>query len=264
MIPPDEEGTGQAAMDDHDTDAPAAGRRTALVTGGARRVGRAIVEDLAAHGWAVAIHYGTAAAEAEVLAEAIRAGGGRAVAVGGDLAEVAAVGDIVAAACAALGPLSLLVNNASTYEKDAPGSLDYGLWQRQLAVNLAAPVFLAEAFVAQVPEGEEANIVNLLDPRVFRPEPDHFSYQVSKSALHAATLALARALAPRVRVNAIAPGPVVPSIHTTPERYARRIEQLPLRRAPRLADFGRTVRYLVASGSVTGEVIALDSGQHLA
>lgn len=240
------------------------GRKTALVTGGARRVGRAIVEDLAAHGWAVAIHYGTSESEAVALAEDIRRGGGVAAIVAGNLADVAAAPPIVATASAAIGPLSLLVNNAAIYEKDVPGALDLGLWQRQLAINLTAPVFLAEAFAAQVPEGEEANIVNLLDPRVFRPEPDYFSYQVSKSALHAATLALARAYAPRIRVNAIAPGPVVPSAHTTPERYTRRISELPLGRAPGLLDFGRTVRYFVESGSVTGEVIALDSGQHLA
>jgi NAD(P)-dependent dehydrogenase (short-subunit alcohol dehydrogenase family) len=241
-----------------------AGRKTALVTGGARRVGRAIVEDLAAHGWAVAIHHGTSATEAAVLAAGIRRAGGRASVVAGDLAAVGAVGDIVAAACAAVGPLVLLVNNAAIYEKDVPGSLDYDLWQRQLAINLSAPVFLAEAFAAQLPEGEEGNIVNLLDPRVFRPEPDYFSYQISKSAFLAATLALARAYAPRIRVNAIAPGPVVPSVHTTEERYAKRINELPLLRAPSLADFGRTVRYFVENTSVTGEVIALDSGQHLA
>ena len=187
------------------------GHRAALVTGGARRVGRAIVEDLAAHGWAVAIHYGTSEAEAAALADDIRRAGGNAAIVGGDLADVAGVSGIVAAASAALGPLSLLVNNAAIYEKDAPGSLDLRLFERQLAINLSSPVFLAEAFAAQVPEGEDANIVNLLDPRVFRPEPDYFSYQISKSALHAATIALARAYAPRIRVNAIAPGPVVPS-----------------------------------------------------
>jgi NAD(P)-dependent dehydrogenase (short-subunit alcohol dehydrogenase family) len=239
-------------------------RKTVLVTGGARRVGRAIVEDLAAHGWAVAIHYGTSAAEAAALAKDIRRAGGVATVVAGDLADVGAVADIVAGACAAMGPLVLLVNNAAIYEKDVPGSLDLGLFERQLAINLSAPVFLAEAFAAQVPEGEEGNIVNLLDPRVFRPEPDHFSYQISKSALLAATVALAKAYAPRIRVNAIAPGPVVPSAQTTAERYARRINQLPLRRAPGLGDFGRTVRYFVENTSVTGEVIALDSGQHLA
>jgi NAD(P)-dependent dehydrogenase (short-subunit alcohol dehydrogenase family) len=212
----------------------------------------------------VAIHYGTSRTEAEALAEDIRRVGGEAAIVPGDLAVVSGVADIVGAASAAVGPLSLLVNNAATYEKDTPGALDLGRFERQLAINLSSPIFLAEAFAAQLPEGEEGNIVNLLDPRVFRPEPDYFSYQISKSALLAATLALAKAYAPRIRVNAIAPGPVVPSVHTTEERYAKRIDRLPLRRAPNLADFGRTVRYFVDNGSVTGEVIALDSGQHLA
>jgi NAD(P)-dependent dehydrogenase (short-subunit alcohol dehydrogenase family) len=240
------------------------GRKVALVTGGARRVGRAIVEDLAAHGWAVAIHHGRSGDEAHALAAAIRKAGGTATTVGGDLADTTALPAVVAAAAAALGPLTLLVNNAAIYEKDVPGALDGALWQRQLAINLTAPVFLAEAFAAGVPEDGEGNIVNLLDPRVFRPTPDYFSYQVSKSGLLAATIAQARAFAPRIRVNAIAPGPVLPSARTTPDRYARRVGALPLGRAPALSDFGRTVRYFVESSSVTGEVIALDAGEHIA
>ena len=238
--------------------------KVALVTGGARRVGRAVALDLAAHGWAVAIHYGRSAGDAEALAASIRDAGGVAATVQGDLADTAALPAIVAGAAAALGPLTLLVNNAAIYEKDMPGGLDTALWQRQLAINLTAPVFLAEAFATQVPAGIEGNVVNLLDPRVFRPTPDYFSYQVSKSGLLAATIAQARAFAPRVRVNAIAPGPVLPSAHATPERYARRVGALPLGRAPDLADFGRTVRYFVDSTSVTGEVIALDAGEHIA
>jgi NAD(P)-dependent dehydrogenase (short-subunit alcohol dehydrogenase family) len=242
----------------------ATGRKTALVTGGARRIGRAIVEDLAAHGWAIAVHYGRSADEAEALVRAIRGAGGEAAAVGGDLADTTTLPGIVADAAAALGPLALLVNNAATYVRDEPGGLDPAVWQRQIAINLTAPVFLAEAFAAQVPAGIEGNIVNLLDPRVFHPRPDHFSYQVSKSGLHAATVALARGLAPRIRVNAIAPGPVLPSAVTTPDRYARRVGALPLGRVPELADFGRTIRYFVDSTSVTGEVIALDGGEHVA
>lgn len=240
------------------------GRKVALVTGGARRVGRSIVEDLARHGWAVAIHYGRSADEAAALAHAITGAGGTAAAVAGDLADTAGLAAIVAEAAQAVGPLTLLVNNAAIYEKDTPGALDPGRWQRQLAINLAAPVFLAEAFAAQLPAGEEGNVVNLLDPRVYRPTPDYFSYQVSKSGLLAATIAQARAFAPSIRVNAIAPGPVLPSAHTNEERYARRVGALPLQRAPSLDDFGRTVRYFVESSSVTGEVIALDAGEHLA
>jgi len=236
----------------------------ALVTGGARRVGRAIVEDLARSGWQVAIHYGTSQDEAERLADQINRSGGRATTIRGDLIDLAAVPQLVHAAVRDLGPVTLLVNNAALYEKDAPGDLDQALWQRQLTVNLGAPVFLAKAFAAQVPDGVEGNIINLLDPRVFKPSFDCFSYQISKTALLAATEAMARALAPRVRVNGIAPGPVLPSAHTTPDRFARRIAELPLKTAPDLADFGRTVRFLVESRSITGQVIALDCGERIA
>ena len=235
----------------------------ALVTGGARRIGRAIVEDLARNGWAVAIHYHSSAADAESLSAEIAAAGGRAVTVGCDLADLADARQLVGEAAKAIGLLTLLVNNASIFEKDTVGSLDAALWQRQMTINLATPVFLAEAFAAQVPPDAEGNIVNLIDQRVFRPTPDHFSYQLSKSALLTATETLALALAPRIRVNGIAPGPVLPSTHSSPERFAAYVAALPLQRQPDLADFGRTVRYFVENRSITGQTIALDGGQRL-
>ena len=237
--------------------------RAAIVTGAARRVGRAIAEDLASNGWSVGIHYLTGAREADDLAALINEGGGRAAAVQGDLEDTAAVGAIIDRAAKSLGPLTLLVNNASVYDQDDLRTLDKDGWQRQMAINLAAPIFLTKAFVAQVPASTPANIVNLLDPRVFRPGADHLTYQVSKAGLMAATKTLARALAPDIRVNGIAPGPVVPSTHTTPDRYARRVADLPLQRPPGLAEFGQTVRYLVDTPSITGHVISLDGGQGL-
>ncbi|MEJ0097934.1 MAG: SDR family oxidoreductase [Bauldia sp.] len=235
----------------------------ALVTGGARRVGRAIVEDLARHGWAVAIHHNASHADAAALAAEIVGAGGKAVAIAADLGNPDCVGQIIGEATAALGPLTLLVNNASVFEKDTVGALDRALWQRQMTVNLMTPVFLAEAFARQLPADAEGNVVNLLDQRIWRPTPAYFSYQISKSALAVATVTLAQALAPRIRVNGIAPGPVLPSAHSTPERFAGQVEAVPLGRAPDLADFGRTVRYLVETRSITGQVIALDGGQHL-
>ncbi len=187
----------------------------ALVTGGARRIGRAIVEDLAAHGWAIAIHYNRSREDAETVAGAIRAAGGRAALVTGDFADFGCLKGIVDQAADALGAPTLLVNNASIFENDTVGALDRHLWERQLTINLAAPVFLAEAFAARVPDGVEGNVVNLLDQRIWKPTPRHFSYQISKSALFTATETLAQALAPRIRVNAIAPGPVLPSARMT-------------------------------------------------
>ncbi len=170
---------------------------------------------------------------------------------------------VVGDAAAALGPLTLLVNNASIFEADAVGSLDRALWDRQMAINLTAPVFLAEAFARQLPDGVEGNVVNLLDQSIWRPTPANFSYQISKAALAAATERLAQALAPRIRVNGIAPGPVLPSVYQTEDGYRRLVESTPLHRAPDLTEFGRTIRYNVETRSITGQVIALDGGQHL-
>ncbi len=235
----------------------------ALVTGGARRIGRAIVEDLAAHGWAVAIHCNRSHDEAMALVESISERGGRAGVITGDFADPAGLDRIVADATAKVGPLSLLVNNASIFEKDSVGTLDRALWDRQITVNLTAPIFLAQAFAAQLPDGAEGNVVNLLDQRIWKPTPRYYSYQVSKSALYTATETLAQALAPRIRVNAIAPGPTLPSAHQRPEKYRHQVEEILLRRAPELTDFGRTIRYIVETRSITGQVIALDGGQHL-
>jgi NAD(P)-dependent dehydrogenase (short-subunit alcohol dehydrogenase family) len=241
-----------------------ASRPVVLVTGGARRIGRAIVEDLAAHGWAVAIHVNTSRDEGERLADAIRQGGGTAAVVTGNLGDVGAVADIVAAANQALGKLTLLVNNASIFEVDGVGNLDAALWQRQMNVNLAAPVFLADAFAAQLPEDAEGNIINIVDQRVWKPIPRYFSYHLSKTGLWTVTQMLAQALAPRIRVNAVAPGPTLRHVDQTEAQFLAHAETtLPLRRPVSLTDYGRTIRYLVETPSVTGQMIGLDSGQHL-
>jgi NAD(P)-dependent dehydrogenase (short-subunit alcohol dehydrogenase family) len=236
----------------------------ALVTGGAKRIGRAIVEDLAAHGWAVAIHCHVSGSEAENVAAGIRGRGGRAAVVQADLTDIASLDRVIAEAAAALGPVTLLVNNASIFERDTVGALDLALYERQMAVNLTAPIFLAEAFFRRLPTGTEGNVINVLDQRIWRPTPRHFSYQISKSALATATLVLAQALAPRVRVNGIAPGSTIPNIKENEAAFRRKLERLPLGHGPDLAEFGRSVRYLVENRSITGQIIGLDSGQHLA
>jgi len=237
-------------------------RRIALVTGGARRIGAAIVRDLASHGWAVAIHCNTSVAEANVLAVDIRNAGGRAAVVRADLADPAEVAGIMPEAVAALGPLTLLVNNASVFLKDRFGELDQNVWQKQFDINLRAPVFLAEAFTAQLPEGD-GNIVNIIDQRVLKLTPVMPSYTLTKAALWTATQTMAQTLAPGIRVNGIGPGPTFPNVYAKDQRMTREVTGIPLQRPVDPADFGRAIRFIVDTPSMTGQLLLLDSGQHI-
>jgi NAD(P)-dependent dehydrogenase (short-subunit alcohol dehydrogenase family) len=241
--------------------------RTALVTGGARRIGAAIVAVLARSGYAVAIHAHRSRAAAEALAQEITGADGRAVVVDGDLADHDAVMALVPDAAAALGPLTLLVNNAGEFEPDEIGTLEQARFDRHLAVNLRAPLFLAQAFAVQavapqVPAG--ASIVNLLDQRVLRPTPRFLSYGIAKSALHAATTTLAQALAPHIRVNAVAPGPTLPSPRQTADAFLRYGRAMPLGHGASPEEIAAAVLYLAEARSVTGVTIPVDGGQHIA
>ncbi|MDK9695031.1 MAG: SDR family oxidoreductase [Siculibacillus sp.] len=238
--------------------------RSAMITGAARRIGRAIALDLAAAGWSVAVHHNSSRAEAEaVVAEIVRAGG-RAVPVKADLADLAGLPGLVDAAVDALGPIGLLINNASEFEPDAIGALDLARVERHLRLDLASPCLLTDAWLARLPEGVEGHVINIVDQRVFRPNPRFFSYTLAKSALWTATVTMAQSLAPRVRVNAIGPGPSFANTRQSPDDFAREVAAVPLARGPEPEEFGRTVRYLVETRSVTGQMICLDGGQHLA
>lgn len=235
-----------------------------LVTGGAKRIGRAIVEDLSAHGFGVAIHCNRARADADDLAQSINASGGRAVVVQADLADMESVDGLIAAAEAVLGPITLLVNNASVFEGDSVTDFGWAAWDRHFALHVKAPALLAKNFAAALPEGTEGLIVNMVDQRVLKPTPLYFSYSLSKAALWAATRTMAQALAPRIRVNAIGPGPTLPSSRQDDAAFAAQLDGLILKHGPSLAEFGATIRYLWQATSITGQMIALDGGQHLA
>jgi NAD(P)-dependent dehydrogenase (short-subunit alcohol dehydrogenase family) len=236
--------------------------RAALVTGGARRIGRAVTLELARAGYAVALHANRSRREAEALAGEIAAAGGRAAVVSGDLADAAAVRGLIPAAVAAVGPLALLVNSAAGFDPDEIETLQRARLERAFAVNLAAPLFLAQAFALQARPG--AAVVNITDQRVFRPTPRFFSYSLSKSALHTATITLAQALAPKVRVNAVAPGPTLPSPRQSDAQFAEQAAVLPLQRGPTPEDIAAAVLYLAEARSVTGVTIPVDGGQHIA
>mgnify|MGYP001186293974 CR=1 FL=1 len=236
----------------------------ALVTGGARRIGRSLVERLAREGFSVAIHCHHSTADAEEVARHIRDSGGRAAIIRADLSDAASVGGMVEAARAALGPLTLLVNNASEFEPDEVLSLSPERWDRHFAVNLRAPAFLARDFARQLPEGTEGNIVNIVDQRVWKVTPQFFSYTLTKAALFTATQTMAQALAPRIRVNAIGPGPTLANARQEAEDFSRQTDALLLRRGGSLDEIGDALMYLVRARSVTGQMIAVDGGQHLA
>jgi len=237
--------------------------RTALVTGAGRRIGAAIARALVRAGYAVVLHANNSREDAERLASAILGAGGQAYVVLADLADHEAVRGLVPVA-AAFGRLTLLVNNAGEFEPDDIETLSHARFQRAIAVNLEAPLFLSQAFASQVPEGLDASIVNIVDQRVFRPNPRFFSYTLSKSALFTATTTLAQAMAPRIRVNGVAPGPTLPSPRQTDLQFAAQAESMPLKHGPQPDDIAAAVLYLAHASSVTGVTIPVDGGQHLA
>jgi NAD(P)-dependent dehydrogenase (short-subunit alcohol dehydrogenase family) len=240
------------------------GPRNALVTGASRRIGRCIATDLARHGWRVAVHYGSNVAEAEIVLAEIEAAGGHAIAIGADLSDAGAAASLIEACTSALGPLTCLVNNASLFIEDGIGTLDASVWDRQFAVNLRAPVLLAEAFAKHLPEGLQGNVVNIIDQRVLAPTPDFLSYSLAKAGLLTATRMLAQALAPRIRVNGIGPGPVLPSIYQDDAAFAEEVGSTLLGRATAPSEIAAAVRFILDAPSLTGQMIALDAGQHLA
>lgn len=239
-------------------------RKTALVTGGARRIGAAIARDLAANGFAIAIHYDSSSEAVETLVSEIIAAGGSAVPLQANLARSTDAAGLIGKAQAALGLPDIIVNNASVFEDNSVFDFDEAMWDKHFAVHLKAPALIAQALANTLPAGREALIVNMIDQRVWRLNPRFFSYTLSKSALWTATRTMAQALGPSIRVNAIGPGPTLPNQRQEQADFDRQTDALVLRRGPALEEFGRTVRYLWEARSVTGQMIALDGGQHLA
>jgi len=236
----------------------------ALITGAAQRIGRALALDLAAHGWTIGLHCRRSVDEADRLAAEIQAKGAKVAILKADLTDFAAVERLVPKCAAALGAPTCLINNASMFTYDDVATLDPEVWDAQLAVNLKAPVFLAKALAAALPADTDGNVVNIVDQRVWKPTPRFFSYAVSKSGLWSATRTLAQALAPRVRVNAIGPGPVLKSAHQSDEEFRRQCEATILQRGTTPEEIARAVRFILDAPAMTGQMIALDGGQHLA
>ena len=213
-------------------------------------------------GYDVAVHHRDSADDAEETAALVRAEGRRACVLAGDLTDRDAA-DLIGRAAADLGPVTLLVNNASLFLEDRLQTLDAEGLDAHMATNLRAPAVLAQAFAAQLPADRAGLIVNILDQRVWRPNPQFFSYSLSKAALWHATQTMAQALAPRIRVNAIGPGPTLGSVHQVPGEFEQEAAGTPLARAVSPDEIAGALRYLIDAPSVTGQMIAVDSGQHL-
>ncbi len=239
-------------------------RGVGLVTGAGRRIGRSIALELAHSGFDVAVHYGASADAAVEVVRAIEALGRRGLAIGCDLANTGAVQNLIPQIASALGPVTCLVNSASAFLDDRIEALDPAVWDQQHAVNLRAPVLLAKALVDGLPVGQQGNIVNIIDQRVWRLTPQYFSYTASKAGLWAVTRTLAQALAPRIRVNGVGPGPVLKNVLQTDEEFALEAGATPLGRATSPDEIAAAVRFILDAPAMTGQMIALDGGQHLA
>jgi len=237
--------------------------KAALVTGAGQRIGRACALALAEAGYAVAVHYHASAAAAERVAASIRGKGGKALAIAADLVDEDVVASLLPRAAEALGPIGVLVNNASVFEGDTVATATRESWGRHLSVNLRAPFVLMQQFARHLPEDAGGVIVNLLDERVWNLTPYFVSYTLSKAGLWTLTQTMALALAPRIRVNGIGPGPALPSPRQSREQFIRQCQTMPLQRGTDPGEIAAALRFILAAPAMTGQMIALDGGQHL-
>ncbi|MBF6991929.1 MULTISPECIES: SDR family oxidoreductase [Cupriavidus] len=253
--------------------AQSAARGVALVTGGARRLGRAIALELATQGWDVAVHCHRSVDEAEALATRIRGLGRRAAVLRADLADEAATGRLIADCIAALGLPTCLVNNASLFQYDVATSFSYASLDTHMRTNVAAPLLLARELhkaLAAAADGDKDKaaeprgvVINLLDQKLDNLNPDFLSYTLSKAALQTATVQLAQALAPRIRVVGVAPGITLVSGEQSEQSFRRAHRVTPLGQSSTPEDIAQAVAYLAQARAVTGTTLYVDGGQHL-
>jgi NAD(P)-dependent dehydrogenase (short-subunit alcohol dehydrogenase family) len=237
--------------------------KAALVTGGGRRIGRELALTLAGDGFAVAVHYHHSQRDAEAVVEAICGRGGRAVALGADLADEDAARGLLPRAEHALGTIGVVVNNAGVFGNDTVESVSRDGWNQHLAVNLRAPFVLIQEMAARLPAEAGGVVINMLDQRVWSLTPYFVSYTLSKAGLWTLTRTMALALAPRIRVNGIGPGPTLPSPRQSIEEFARQCAMMPLGRGTSPQEIAAAMRFILSAPALTGQMIALDGGQHL-
>lgn len=257
-----------ASMDNAAARAPET-PRIVLITGAARRIGRSLALGFAARGWDVAVHYGASREEADEVVAEIVALGRRAVALHAELGDEGQVEQLLPACMATLGRPSCIVNNASRFEEDTAQNVGYDLLLKLTAMNLGAPLVLARMLFEATPEtartdeSQRGVVINVLDQKLYNMNPDYLSYTLSKAALQTATVALAQALAPKVRVVGLAPGLTMQSGDQTPAGFEEAHRATPLGRASRPEDIVAAALYLADAAGVTGTTLVVDGGQHL-
>ena len=240
------------------------GPKRALVTGAGARLGKAMAEALGADGWSVAVHYRGSKTGAEATAATIKAAGGHAELVQADLANEEQTATLECAAHEALGgPLTLLINSASTFEDDTAIEHTRNNWDFHMDPNFRAPVLLAQHFARALPADEAGLIVNMIDMRVLKLNPLFFTYTLSKTALWTATRTMAQSFAPNIRVNGIGPGPTLENVHQAPGEFAAEAQATLTQKGSNPGEIVKTLRYLIEADSITGQLIASDGGQHL-
>jgi len=237
--------------------------KTVLITGAGRRIGGAIATYLARTGWTVVVHYNSSIAEAEQTINIIKAKGGKAHGIKGDLTNPKEAAKIISVATELAGQLGCLINNASVFERDEIETATIESWNVHMDVNLRAPVFLSQAFAQQCKTDDRASIINIIDERVWNLTPYFMSYSTSKAGLWTLTKTLALALSPQILVNGIGPGPTLPSARQSKEQFESQCRSLPLGHGASLEEICEAVNFLLCAPSVTGQMIVLDGGQHL-
>jgi NAD(P)-dependent dehydrogenase (short-subunit alcohol dehydrogenase family) len=237
--------------------------KTVLVTGAAKRLGRAIAIDLAGSGWDVAVHYHGSAVDAESAAAEVRAQGSSCAIFSADFSREEETAALIPAVNKALGPLTALINCASLFEDDDWQSATRKSWDDHIETNLRAPLLLSQLFGKQLPDGATGNIINIVDQRVLKPTPQFLSYSLSKAGLYWLTTTLAQGMAPRIRVNAVGPGPTLKNARQSEDDFARQRDATILKRGADPSDICAAIRYLLDAPAVTGQMLAVDGGQHL-
>ena len=237
--------------------------KNVLITGAAIRLGRVIVLELADAGWNIALHYHSSDKDAEKTAAEARAKGVKVITLKADLSKEKDTAGLVARAAKKLGPLTALINSASLFENDDIKSASRESWDAHMETNLRAPFVLSQAFARQLPKGKPGNIINIIDQRVLKPTPQFLSYSLSKAGLYWLTTTLAQALGPSIRVNAVGPGPTIKNARQSQKDFSRQRQATILKHGAEPEDVAAAIAYLLSAKAVTGQMIAVDGGQHL-